>query len=343
MLGSIVLGYLVFYVWNLDVILKTSLIVLSLLSLFIAFRVRKNSYYLSSFSLVLLVFSFLLPSWNRVSHKLGLFRDRTITNQHFKNFFHKIDLLKPSNMEAIFFEDGPQTTVTVTKNKQLYRKDAYDFIKKRAKGFSRTDLSWLKPKKDFISYGIVVNGKSDGNTVHDFSTTYWLAVLPYLLSDPKNYSLQVANVGLGAGVTAGLFGRLSDVNQTTVLEISPKVIEGVKFIKDNFSPLSNKKIKIIEKDAFKFFTRSKKKFDIISSEPSNPWVVGVENLFTKEFYELASKSLTNRGVFSQWLHTYSSDPKMFLTVFQNLLDNFKHVSLYKIGVADYLFLASNHL
>ncbi len=337
-LGAVVLGYLSFSLWNLDVILKASLVLLSLLSVFAVFSVRKQAYSLLGLALIFLMVFLILPLWDRQSHKMGIFRQRQATSQYFKGFFHIINTLNKN--KVVFFEDGPQATITVTERKRFHDKNAYELLKRKEESFSHIGLSWIEAKPQFKDYSLTVNGKSDGNTIFDFSTTYWLAVLPYLLSDHHNHNLKVANIGLGAGVTAGVFGRLSEVKDVTVLEISQKVIKGMSWIKNNFDPLNNPKVKIVKQDAFKFFTRSQEKFDIISSEPSNPWVIGVENLFTQEFYEMAVQSLNPEGLFAQWFHAYSSDPKMFLMIFQNLVDVFGHVKMYKIGVMDYLFLAS---
>ena len=206
----------------------------------------------------------------------------------------------------------------------------------------KTQLKELFPisSDSLSSYSILVNGKSDGNTLGDFSTTFFM--LPYLYSTKKE-NLQVAFIGLGTGVSAGAYTPLEDIKSIDVLEISPFVIQAIKLIEPayNFNVMKDKKVQIIENDAFKYFTKSKKKYDIIVSEPSNPWVMGVENLYTIEFYQLISETLQKDGVFAQWIHTYDIDSSTLEIAFKTISNVFPHAVLYRVGGGDILIVASS--
>ena len=170
-----------------------------------------------------------------------------------------------------------------------------------------------------------------------------LGSLPYFFA-PEGENLLSAVVGLGTGITAGIMGLMEDIKETTVLEISPKVIKGMQVVSAlgyyNFQVTTNPKVKIVEKDAFKYFAKTKDRFDIIVSEPSNPWVVGVENLFTQEFYHMVSKSLSKGGVLSQWLHTYSMNDKALGMIIKTIQQEFPYTQIYTIHGGDIMILAS---
>jgi hypothetical protein len=215
-----------------------------------------------------------------------------------------------------FFKDGPNSTVTV--------------------------LSTIKEvPRSGQSASIIVNGKSDSSTLGDRSTLLLLGAIPYFYAAPKN-QLSAAVIGMGTGVTAGILGQCQDIDEVKVIEISPTVVEAnAHFQNHNFNLLSNEKIEIIETDAFKYLSRNKKKFDLVTLEPSNPWVTGVENLFTRDFYSIVKDSLTEDGVVFQWFQTYETSFEIIGIVLNNLTDSFQHTSVFKIGPADIGILASN--
>ena len=149
-------------------------------------------------------------------------------------------------------------------------------------------------------------------------------------------------MGLGTGVSAGILGQLDDIKEVDILEISPKVIKGVRATPAhlNFKVFHNQKVNIIETDAFKYFTKVRKKFDVIVSEPSNVWVAGIENLFALEFYQLAARALSEDGVLGQWIQNYSIDEKTITMILYTLKMVFPYAELYNIGDLDILIVAS---
>ena len=186
----------------------------------------------------------------------------------------------------------------------------------------------------------MVNGKSDGNSLVEFSTVFMM--LPYLYSSPKE-NLKTAVIGLGTGISAGVYAKLDSVKSVDVLEISPFVSQAILKAPPelNFHVMKSPKAKITITDAFKYFTKTDKTFDIIVSEPSNPWVVGVENLFTLEFYKMIANKLNTNGIFAQWLQTYEMDTRTLKIVFKTLAQVFPYAEAYYVGHDDILILASS--
>ena len=321
--GSIFLAHLCLYFANLDHILKYSL--LSLLLLGVLLFVYEKKKVLSLVSLACFILSLLfIPLWNRNGHYAGYFRMATPNKKH--HFQEDIFALKrrmSKGNKIKFFDDGPNTTVSIPRF--LLGADAPPLVRRI---FGKHN------------YSIFVNGKSDGNTIGDFIPTYLLAALPYFYTT-KERPLNAAVIGLGTGTTAGILARAHDLKQVSILEISPKVIQGIRQQKSYpLNPLFMKKAKIVQTDAFKFFTRSQQKYDIIVAEPSNPWVAGVENLYTIEFYKMVSDSLSSQGIFSQWMHIYSANAEMIYMVFDAMRQSFPYLKAYLVGTSDIAILAA---
>jgi hypothetical protein len=165
-------------------------------------------------------------------------------------------------------------------------------------------------------------------------------IQPYLHA-PRDRHLDVAVVGLGTGLTSGAASLCADVRSVTTIEISPGVIEAARFASDAaFGLFDNPSASIAPTDAFRFFARTRQKFDIIISEPSNVWVVGVENLFTPEYYQLVKRALADDGVLFQWFQIYEMDAEIVGAIALNVLDAFPYAMLMSVGTGDVGILAS---
>ena len=82
------------------------------------------------------------------------------------------------------------------------------------------------------------------------------------------------------------------------------------------------------------------KYDIIISEPSNPWVSGVSSLFTEEFYSVIKNYMNPDGLFVQWIHTYEIDIGLLLSVIKALSLQFGDYKIYAANDYDLIILAS---
>jgi spermidine synthase len=185
-------------------------------------------------------------------------------------------------------------------------------------------------------YSFVLNGKSDGNAVHDAGTQIMLGLLGGMLHPaPK----EVVVVGLGSGETAGWLAEAESVRQVDVIELEPAMLEVAKLCSVvNRNALANPKVQVYLNDAREFLLTSRKQYDLIVSEPSNPYRVGVANLFTKEFYAAASSKLANGGLFVQWLQGYEVDEETVKIVLRTLSTVFPKVEMWQSESGDMLLL-----
>ena len=318
--GTVIMGYLAFYIFNLDDLFKINLFVL--IALAFTGALYEKRVFFAGLAFFLAVCLFLLPSWNRIGHEKGYFRIRQPQAYHFQKLFF---LPSSSKSKTLYFKDGPNVSISLI-------------------GFPKmSDTSKEKkifPDSDYQSVSFIVNAKAIGNSIGDFSTVFLLPSLAYLYA-PERTQLSSAVIGLGIGTSAGVLAKLEGVSDTTVLEIAPEVVENVKRSPQfSFGLLDNPKAQIIEQDGFKYFTKTDKKFDIIVSEPSNPWIVGVENVFSYEFYELAKDSMADDGVLVQWIQLYSIDSDSLRIMFHTLKKVFPYAKVYRVGNGDLAIVAS---
>ncbi|MEE9542514.1 MAG: methyltransferase, partial [Thermodesulfobacteriota bacterium] len=148
------------------------------------------------------------------------------------------------------------------------------------------------------------NGKADASTQpEDMKTQLLLGHLPLLLHRSPE---KVLNIGLGAGFTVGAIKEHPGVKSIDFVEIDPLVVEAVDkhFSIYNHNAIHNHKVTAHIDDGRHFLTTTKKKYDVIISEPPNVWVSGVSQLFTKEFYDIVYDHLEEGGIFVQWFPFY---------------------------------------
>jgi len=167
---------------------------------------------------------------------------------------------------------------------------------------------------------LYVNGKPDASTtVEDLETQLLVAHAPLFLA-PEAGSVLV--IGHGSGITLG--SALSHpIESVDVVEISRSVIEAdASFAGDNFAALSDPRVRVYEEDGQSFLRTTPRRYDLIISEPSNPWMAGVSDLFTVDFFEAARDRLEPGGVFTFWFHTYFQSDEMVRLVFRTLASVF---------------------
>lgn len=148
-----------------------------------------------------------------------------------------------------------------------------------------------------------INGKTDAsNSPIDMSTQLLLGYIPlFMHHNPQNAFV----IGLGSGVTVRTLAQYDFIREVDCVEIEPAVVEAANYFNpENGNIFQNPKVNIIIEDA-RWYMRSKPKvYDLIVSEPSNPWIKGVGNLYTTDFYRSCLRQLTSGGIMCQWLQTY---------------------------------------
>jgi predicted membrane-bound spermidine synthase len=218
----------------------------------------------------------LMPDWDAQRLSVGLFRVRESTPASFSGpdtYFSK----RP-DPTIVFYQDDPTSTITVRENRR---------------------------KQDKRNLTLFTNGKSDGNTVFDYPTMGLAALVPALFAENLERCFVI---GFGLGVTTGELAALEDTREVHVAEISQGVIDaGPLFDETNLGASHAPKVRIQRSDAYRALVRSEGQWDVVASEPSNPWVTGVEMLYSIEFLRAVRERLAPGGVFAQWFHLYELD------------------------------------
>ncbi|MCE9595981.1 MAG: fused MFS/spermidine synthase [Planctomycetes bacterium] len=184
---------------------------------------------------------------------------------------------------------------------------------------------------------LFVNGKVDATTVGDMRTQVSLAYLPRCV---RPHAKEVLVIGMGSGTTAGASLLHPDAH-VTCAEIESAVVEAAQqFAEVNHRPWDSPRFELVREDGRAFVQGTDRRFDLIVSEPSNPWMVGVSNLFTEEFYRAVAERLTRGGVLAQWMQTYALTTADYALVVRTLRSVFPHVVLARINKADTILFAS---
>jgi spermidine synthase len=173
-----------------------------------------------------------------------------------------------------------------------------------------------------------VNGKADASTGGDMSTQILLGQLPLLFGPEPE---RVGVIGYASGVTAGSVAR-HPVKQIDVIEIEPAILEAERFFDDaNGRPLDDPRVHVVLDDGRAHLAASPGTYDVIISEPSNPWMSGVSNLFTREFFHIAREALRPRGRLLQWVQLYAMPPEDLYSILAALRAEFGYVYAFSYG------------
>jgi spermidine synthase len=182
-----------------------------------------------------------------------------------------------------------------------------------------------------------INGKIDAGTVRDMPTQLMAAHLP-LLVHPSPRTVFI--LGLGSGVTAAAATR-HPVERVDVLEIEPAVIEAARFFADEQDgALDDPRVRVVIGDGRSFLLSEGSRYDVIISEPSNPWVQGMAGLFSAEFFALAKERLRPGGMMLQWVQSYNLAPDDLKMVVATFRGAFPATSVWEPTPGDFLLLGS---
>ncbi|MGH8660600.1 MAG: spermidine synthase, partial [Burkholderiales bacterium] len=195
------------------------------------------------------------------------------------------------------------------------------------------------------SVGIITNGKPDAaiqmdpdrDPTGDEYTMVIAAALPLLM---KPEAARYANIGFGSGLTAEALLSHSAPRQVDTVEIEPAMVSGARaFIPRVIRPYRDPRSNIVFEDAKGFFARHGKRYDVIISEPSNPWVNGVAGLFTTEWYRDVKRYLAPGGLLVQWLQTYEFNDRLLGSILAALGENFADYEIYEMNGVDLIVVA----
>ena len=185
---------------------------------------------------------------------------------------------------------------------------------------------------------LAIDGKVDASNSGDMLTQRLLALLPILI---HGHAEDVAIIGLGSGVTAGTALAVGTVRRVDIMEISPEVVEASRFFeRENGNVLARPKARLIVGDGRSHLQQTSRQYDVLVSEPSNPWMAGVASLFTREFFEAARNRLKPDGVICQWAHTYDIHPEDLRSIVRTFGSVFPQGSMWLVGGGDLLLIGT---
>jgi hypothetical protein len=172
----------------------------------------------------------------------------------------------------------------------------------------------------------------------DEPTQLLLGIIPLMVNSDARF---VATIGMGSGVTSHTILASPTLERLDTVEIEPFMAEGAKlFHPINRRTFEDPRSRIIFDDAKAYFAAAEAKYDIVVSEPSNPWVAGVSSLFTVEFYAEIKRYLADDGVLGQWMHGYELSDELLLSVLAAVDRSFADYRIYRVGSRDWLILAA---
>jgi spermidine synthase len=247
----------------------------------------------------------LQPRWNTLLMNSGVYKYAADMTDLSKEGFYEFT---EGAFDLVFYEEGVTATVMVAAEKD-------------------TNDIWLS-----------VNGKIDASSHGDLQTQLLSGHIPLLFADERK---DVVVIGYASGITVGA-ATVHPIDSLTAVEIEPAVIEASKlFTEHNHDPLSNEKVNVVLGDGRNFLLVTDRKFDVIISEPSNPWMTVASNLFTREFFDVGRRRLKAGGVFCQWLQLYGMQPDDLKALARTFADVFPHVVVFNtIRDSDLLLLGS---
>ncbi len=234
----------------------------------------------------------------------GAFRSKEIEVERGAMAFRK------QHIKIEFYEDAPDATVSI----------------ERGDGITVPD-----------DVGLRINGKPDASSRLDLSTQTLVGHLP-LLARPE--SKDVFILGLGSGITGGaVLGH--PIDHLTIAENCEPVVRAAKFFeKWNSGVLTDKRTTIRIEDARTVLKLNPTLYDVIITQPSNPWMAGVGSVFSREYYELGASRLKEGGIMAQWFHLYDMHDGIVALVLRTFGTVFPHVEVWDCGAGDLVLLGS---
>ncbi|MEE9294530.1 MAG: fused MFS/spermidine synthase [Phycisphaerae bacterium] len=185
---------------------------------------------------------------------------------------------------------------------------------------------------------LAIDGKVDASTGADMSTQVLSGHLPLLLHPSPS---QVLIIGLASGVTVGAVEQHTGVEKITVAEIEPAVVEAARqFAPFNHNALADPRLRLVLDDGRHYLGMTNERFDVIISEPSNPWLSGPARLFTREFFQAVREHLNEGGVFAQWLPLYGLSTPLLQAEIRTFLTVFPYAALFQVSDGDLLLVGS---
>ena len=256
--------------------------------------------------ILVILYVFVLPGWNNARFALGLFRVRGAPPATYAAFAAS----PQNNYEIKYYLDDLSSNVAVIEQP-------------------------ISDTETRIS--LTVNGKVDASSSGDVPTQILLGQLPLMLKSEVD---DVLIIGFGSGMTAGT-ALAHPVTSLDCVEISAGVAEaGRLFAPYNNNVLENPRFNLIVEDAKTYIKTTRKQYDVVVSEPSNPWMAGVGNLFSIEFFKDVESVLKPEGLVVQWFHRYEVSDEVVSTAVRTFQRVFPFTYIFQGNSFDMIMVGS---
>ena len=247
------------------------------------------------------------PPWDPMLMTAGMYHYVTSFDDHTREGIREfsIDLY-----DLVYYAEGLSSVVTVARNKE-------------------NGNLWLAN-----------NGKVDASTTIDMPTQGLCSLLPMQFVEKPD---DVLVIGLASGVTAGAVSQVTTIQNLEVVELEPVIERAATFFAAyNHDIVNNPKMRLIRNDGRNHVLLAPEhSYDVIVSEPPNPWISGVANLFTKDFLEVGKTRLKPGGVWSQWVQLYGMDSDDLRSLLRTFAEVYPYVLVYAtIEEADLVLVGS---
>ena len=193
--------------------------------------------------------------------------------------------------------------------------------------FAEGRTATVSVRKDWGITSVAINGRTNGSDADDMATQVMAGQLGLLVA-PR--TVRVLMIGFATGVSVGSVLQ-SPAGSVECIEIEPAAITSSRYFEHvNNRPLSDPRLRVIVDDARTVLRVNPAKYDLIISEPSHPWVPGVANLFTREFFTLGRERLQDDGIFVQWLQIYQLSTESMRSSLATFSAVYPHVAVFRI-------------
>jgi len=270
-------------------------------------------------AVMLVGFLWVIPPWDKMLMSSGIYLMRDKVRLDAARQGRILDALPKFNTDEqiLYYREGAEATVAV----------------------------WENP----FDRSLRVGGKPDATAFGDLPTQVCLTLVPQMLH--ATGGKQVLVIGLGSGVSAGAALAPEGVEHVDVVEMSAEVVQASAYfadvnklqyrkLPDGEKWIETPKLEVIVNDGRNHLLLTNRQYDIIASEPSNPWMAGVGNLFTREAFQLAKSRLRSGGVMCQWIHNYSLDASHVMSIVRSFGEVFPHMQMWNSKGGDFLLIGS---
>ena len=186
-------------------------------------------------------------------------------------------------------------------------------------------------------YIFLINGKADGSALRDAPNMVMSVLIGAALHPEPKRALVI---GLGSGQSAGWLAEVPSIEQVDVVELEPAVLEvAERCASVSFDVLNHPKVEVLVGDGRELLLTSDARYDLIFSQPSNPYRAGIASLFSQEFYRAVAERLSPGGLLLQWLQGYEVDGNLVGSAYATVHAVFPQIASWQVHENDLLLVA----